>query len=112
MARERLLVFCRRAYPEYWNIITSWLRRHGQRPKIAGEYDGIHSLLAGVESGLGVGIVTARSANLIPKRVRLMTLLDGPDPLCIAAGFRTERTTDKPLRVLIEELRLAADSIV
>ncbi|HTG43635.1 MAG TPA: hypothetical protein VK633_03800, partial [Verrucomicrobiae bacterium] len=60
----------------------------------------------------GVGLVTARAAHLIPKRVRLTTLSDGPDPLCIAAGFRAERALDKPLGVLIEELRLAANNII
>ena len=111
VAREPLFVFCQRDYPEYWSIIARWLRQHRQRPKIAGESDGIHSLFAAVESGLGVGIVTSRSANLMPRRVRLTTLLNAPKPLCIAAGFRTERATDKPLRVLIEELRLAANNI-
>jgi DNA-binding transcriptional LysR family regulator len=111
IAGEPLLVFCQRDYPEYWSIIMGWLRRHRHRPKIAGEYDGIHSLLAAVESGQGVGIVTARAANLIPKRVRLMTLSDGPEPLCIAAGYRAERAVDKPLGVLIKELRLAARGI-
>ena len=111
VAGEPLLVFCQRDYPEYWSIVTLWLRQHRQRPKIAGEFDGIHSLLAGVESGLGVGIVTSRSANLIPRRVRLTTLSNAPTPLCIAAGFRGERATDKPLGVLIEELRLAANNI-
>jgi DNA-binding transcriptional LysR family regulator len=108
VAREPLLVFCRRDYPEYWDIITGWLRQHHLRPAIAGEYDGIHSLLAAVESGLGVGLVTARAAKLLPGRVRLRTLSDGPNPLCIAAGYRAERATDKALGVLIEELRLAA----
>ena len=60
---------------------------------------------------IGVGIVTSRSANLIPRRVRLTTLSKAPNPLCIAAGFRGERATDKPLGVLIEELRLAANYI-
>lgn len=111
VAREPLLVFCQRDYPEYWDVITTWLRKYHHRPKIAGEYDGIHSLLAAVESGLGVGIVTARAAKLTPGRVRLRTLSDGPPPLCIAAGFRLERATDKPLGVLIEELRLAANNL-
>ena len=111
VARQPLLMFCQRDYSEYWDIITSWLRKHRHRPNIVGEYDGIHSLLAAVESGLGVGIVTARAGKLIPGRVRLRTLLDGPDPLCISAGFRAERAADKPLGVLIEELRLAAEGL-
>lgn len=112
VARERLLVFCQRDYPEYWNIITDWLREQRQRPAIAGEYDGVNSLLAAVESGLGVAIVTTSAAQLIPKNVRLKTLSTPPTPLCIAAGHRASRTVEKPLAVLIEEMRHAAQAFV
>jgi len=109
VARGPLLVFCQRDYPEYWDVIRRWLRRHQQLFKVAGEYDGIHSLLAAVESGLGVGLVTSRAGRLVPERVRLKGLSDGPEPLCIAAGYRADRANDKPLAVLVEELRLAAN---
>jgi DNA-binding transcriptional LysR family regulator len=111
VAREPLLVFCQRDYPEYWSAITGWLREHQQRPAIAGEYDGVDSLLAAVDSGLGVTIVTTSTARLIPKRVRLKTLTVAPTPVCIAAGHRTSRATEKPLAVFIEELRHAAQAI-
>jgi len=111
VAREPLLVFCQRDYPEYWSVITGWLREHQQRPAIAGEYDGVDSLLAAVESGLGVAIVTTRTARLVPKRVRLKALTAAPRPIFIAAGHRTSRTNEKPLAVFIEELRLAAQAV-
>lgn len=107
-AREPLLVFCQRDYPEYWQLIMAWLREHRQRPAIAGEHDGVNSLLAAVESGLGVAIVTASTARLAPKNVRLRTLSAPPESLCIAAGHRASRTNEKPLAVFIEELRHAA----
>lgn len=110
VAREPLLVFCQRDYPEYWTTITDWLRKHQQRPIIAGEYDGVDSLLAGVESGLGVAIVTTSTARLIPARVRLKALAAAPRPASIAAGHRASRTAEKPLAVFIEELRHAAQT--
>ena len=110
VAREPLLVFCQRDYPEYWQIITGWLREQQQRPVIAGEYDGVNSLLAAVESGLGIAIVTTRTARLAPKHVRLTTLANSPAPLCIAAGHRKNRPAEKPLAVFIEELRHAAQA--
>ena len=88
VAREPLLVFCQRDYPEYWDIITGWLRAHGKRPRIAGEYDGVDSLMAAVESGLGVAVVTARAGRRVPERVRL-----------------------KVLAVFVEELRKAASAL-
>jgi DNA-binding transcriptional LysR family regulator len=108
VAGERLLVFCQRDYPEYWDLIIGWLRGHQQRPQIAGEYDGVHSLMAAVESGLGVAVVTARTADKVPERVRLKRLSKAPDPLCIAAGYHADKVGDKPLAVFIEELRKAA----
>lgn len=109
-AREALLVFCQRDYPEYWNLVMSWLREHRQHPVIAGEYDGVTSLLAAVESGLGVALVTTSTARLIPKRVRLKTLSTAPKPLCVAVGCRANRSTEKPIAVFVEELRQAAQA--
>jgi DNA-binding transcriptional LysR family regulator len=108
VAREPLLVFCQRDYPEYWDIIMGWLRSHKQRPKIRGEYDGVDSLMAAVESGLGVAVVTARAARHVPGRVRLKKLAAPPEPLCIAAGYRADRADDNALAVFVEELRKGA----
>lgn len=111
LAAEPLLVFCQRDYPEYWEIVTGWLRGHKLRPRIAGEYDGVDSLLAAVESGLGVALVTTRTADRVPKRVQLIPLAPGPDPLCIAAGHRETKAEDKPLAVFIGELRKAVPTM-
>jgi DNA-binding transcriptional LysR family regulator len=110
VARGPLLVFCQRDYSEYWDIVTGWLRAHRQRPAIAGEYDGVNSLMAAVESGLGIAIVTTSTTRLVPERVRLKALSAAPKPLCIAAGLRASRAAEKPLAVFIEELRNAARS--
>jgi LysR family transcriptional regulator, benzoate and cis,cis-muconate-responsive activator of ben and cat genes len=111
VAREPLLVFCQRDYPEYWDIITSWLRGHQHRPRIVGEYDGVDSLMAAVESGLGVAVVATRTAHHVPERVRLKQLSAAPEPLCIAAGHRANRADDRPLAVFVEELRKAAPAL-
>ncbi len=102
-----LLVFCKRDYPEYWDFISGWLREHRQRPMIAGEYDGVNSLLAAVEAGLGIALVATSAARLVPKRVRMKDLSSAPKPLCIAVGHRASVAAAKPLRVFVEELRHA-----
>lgn len=48
--------------------ITGWLNEQRQRPKIAGEYDGAESLMTAVEAGLGVAVVTARTAERFHNR--------------------------------------------
>ena len=111
LASEPLLVFCQRDYPEYWKIVTGWLNEHRQHPKIAGEYDGAESLMTAVESGLGVAVVTARTAQLFRNRAQFKILSPGPKPLCIAAGHRTDRGDHKPLAVFVEDLRIAAQAL-
>lgn len=110
MAGEPQLVFCQRDYPEYWDILTAWLNKHGQRPKISSEYDGSESLMTAVESGLGVAVVTARTAQLFRSRAQFKILSPGPKPLCIAAGYRPDREDHQPLAVFVEELRIAAQA--
>jgi len=112
LAGEPLLVYCQRDYPEYWDTITGWLREHRQRPSIAGEYDGVNSLLAAVESGLGVALVPSNTACLKPARVRLKTISAAPKPVCITAGHRARGAVEKPLSVFIEELRHAARAFI
>ncbi len=108
IASEPLLAFCQRDYPEYWEIITRWLTEHHQRPHIAGEYDGAESLITAVEAGLGMALVTARTANLFPHRAKFKTLSPRPNPLCIAAGYHTDQANHQPLAVFVEDLRIAA----
>ena len=110
VAHEPLLVFCQRDYPEYWDTITGWFREHRLRPRITGEYDGVDSLMAAVESGQGVALVATRMGRLVPERVRLKTLSPAPKPLRIAAGYRANRADDKPLAVFVEELRNTAQT--
>jgi DNA-binding transcriptional LysR family regulator len=111
MAGEPLLVYSQRDYPEYWEILTGWLRDHRQRPRIAGEYGGAENLMAAVESGLGVAFVTTQMARLFPNRARLIVLSSAPEPVCIAVGHRANRAEDKPLAVFIGELRKAATAL-
>ena len=110
LAREPHLFFCQRDYPEYWDIISDWLSEHRQRPKIAGEYDGAESLMTAVESGLGIAVVTARTAQLFRSRARFKVLSPGPKSLCIAAGYHTDRGDHQPLAVFVEDLRIAAQA--
>jgi len=105
------VVFCKKGYPEFWDYVAPWLREHGLKPKIAGEYDGAESLMAAVEGGLGVALVGGRMARLFPNRVGFRALAAPPEPLCIAAARQTLRAKDKPLEVFVNELVNAAKAI-
>jgi len=108
VAGEALLIYCQRDYPEYWDLIGGWFRDHRQRPRIAAEYDGAENLMAAVEAGLGVAVVSTQMARLFPNRTRLIRLSSPPKPVRIVVGYQTNRADDKPLAVFMEELRKAA----
>lgn len=104
IAREPLLIYCQRDYPEYWEMISSWFRKDRQHPRIAGEYDSVDSLMAAVEAGLGVAVIVHRSDRPVSQRVRLGTLATAPPTVCIAAGFRPRKLDHRPLVKFIEAL--------
>jgi len=110
-ARESLLIYNQREYPEYWELVSAWLRQHRQRPTIAGEFDGAENLMAAVEAGLGIAIVASQMARLFPNRARMIPLASPPKPISIVVGCRTDRAGDKPLAVFVEELRKAAATV-
>lgn len=107
LADETLVGFDRRGYPEYWQRVNAWLRKHQLRPRRAGEYDGGDSLLSAVAAGLGVALVTARVAEEFPRRAKYLTLAHPPPPLCVAAVFRAAEAKAQPVREFAAELRMA-----
>ena len=111
VAGELLIVYSKRDYPEYWDAIAGWLRKHRQQPRVAMECDGAENLMAAVESGLGVAVVTTQMARLFPNRARLIPMASAPEPVRIAVGHRADRAADKPLAVFVEELRKAAPAL-
>ncbi len=96
------------ANAEYWELVGGWFGSHRLHPRLAGEYDGVDSLMAAVAAGLGVAVVASRKGRPVPERVCLKSLSPAPPPLCIAVGQRSDRAADLALAVFVAELRKAA----
>jgi DNA-binding transcriptional LysR family regulator len=107
VAREPLLAFNRRDYPEYWEMIAGWLRKHRQNGRLAGEYDSLSSLTAAIAAGMGVAVILSRVARVLPKSVVLKELSAEPKPLTIGVGHRKDRAREKSVARFIKELRTA-----
>lgn len=103
---QRLLLFSRAEYPEYWSSVTRLFRDHGIDAKIAGEFDGVTSLGAAVEAGLGVALVAAGSRI---GRVSMLPLDPAPEAICVSAGLPAGREISPVTSVFVGELRRAAD---
>lgn len=106
---ERLLLFARSDYPEYWQRVTGYFREHGIQAKVAGEFDGVTSLGAAVEAGLGVALLAAGSRL---ERVLQLPLDPAPEAICVAAGCPASVPASKVAEVFVGELlRVAAEGI-
>jgi DNA-binding transcriptional LysR family regulator len=104
---QRLVFFTRADYPEYWESVKSWFKTQGVDAKVAGEYDGVSSLMAAVEAGLGIALVAEGSHQLAPPGVVLRPISPEPAPVPIAAGISPAKA-DARTAVFVEELRRAA----
>lgn len=102
---QRLLLYSRIDYPEYWQAITRLFRDHGLQAKVAGEFDGVTSLGAALAAGLGVAIVTAESRF---ERVLIRPIDPEPEPVCVAAGVPLGRDISFVVQVFVEEMRSIA----
>ena len=103
---QRLLLFSRTDYPEYWSSVTRLFRDQGIDAKIAGEFDGVTSLGAAVEAGLGVALLAAGSRI---GRVVMLPLDPAPEAICVSAGLPAGREISPVTGVFVGELRRAAE---
>ena len=105
---QRLVLFAKADYPEYWERIGAWFRAQGVDAKVAGEYDGISSLMAAIEAGLGIALVAEGSEFFTPSGVVLRPISPEPEPIQIAIGQPADHSDDARAAVFIEELKRAA----
>jgi len=85
LAPHPLIAFTRADYPDYHELLAAWFSIAKLKPHIAEEHDSVSSLIAAVESGDGVALVTESMACVAGSRLKLMHLTPAPKPLVIAA---------------------------
>jgi DNA-binding transcriptional LysR family regulator len=110
---ERLLIFDREQYPDYWAKMAAFFKEHRIQATVAGEFDGITSLAAAVEANLGIAVIaeTSRLVRDASFRVRSLALFPGPAPIPVAAGVAGRHSPPPHVLAFIEELkRHAAES--
>lgn len=80
---ERLIAYSRPEYPEYHEFLRSLFPGRKRQPQIAEEHDSVTSLIAAVESGRGVAIVTESLRCMVGERLVLRPLSPSPEPFCV-----------------------------
>ena len=85
IAQHPLIAFSRSEYPDYHEVLASWFSGIKGKPRIAEEHDSVASLIAAVEAGDGVALVTESMACVAGPRLNLIRITPAPTPLVIAA---------------------------
>ncbi|MBI1176511.1 LysR family transcriptional regulator [bacterium] len=97
LAGERLIAYSKTDYPEYHESLKTLFGRAKRNPLISEEHDSVTSLIAAVESGRGVAIVTESLTCMVGQRLVLKPISPPPQPFCI--GVATRKTLDQPALV-------------
>lgn len=110
LAGQRLLLYDREHYPDYWDQVTGFFREHNLQAKIAGEFDGVSSLTAALEGNLGIALLAESSRIDRGQKQRLVTrpLAEEPRRIEVAAGVSAATATSAQVLAFIEELKHAA----
>lgn len=94
IAREPLVAYSRKDYPEYHTMLERLFAPAGGKLCIAGEHDSVTSLIAAVESGRGFALVPECLACMVGERLRLIPLQHAPPPIPVGAIWREDAKTE------------------
>ena len=87
VAQEPLVAYSKKDYPEYQDYLNSLFAPIKTKPRIAEEHDGAPSLIAAVESGIGLAIVPQSFSCFTGPRLKLVSLSPAPEPITIGAAW-------------------------
>ncbi len=87
VAKEPLIGFSRADYPDYHELLANMFRSEKVKPRIAEEHDSVASLIAAVEAGSGVALVTESLACVAGARLKFLKLSPAPQPLILGAAW-------------------------
>jgi DNA-binding transcriptional LysR family regulator len=88
VAKERLIAYTLAEYPEYHAWIAELFAPFPQPPHIVEEHDSATSLIAAVEAGRGVALVSRRFDCLAGPRLKIRPLHPAPPPLVVGVARR------------------------
>jgi len=86
-AREPLLTYNRKDYPDAHRQLEALFASVKYKPRVAEEHDSVSSLIAAVEAGNGVAIVPQSLACTAGPRLKLIPFSPAPPPLVVGAAW-------------------------
>lgn len=105
LAGVPLLGYARSAYPEYPRWVEAILATVKGKPRFAGEFDSVSSLLLRLEAGTGVSLVPQSFSCHAAERIILKPLAPEPPPLDLVMCWK--RGHDSPALRAVREVSTA-----
>src|SRR2546425_308390 len=93
VAREPLITYSRKDYPDAHDNLAAMFAAIKSKPRIAEEHDSVSSLIAAVEAGNGVAIAPRSLACTAAPRLKLIPLSPAPAPLVVGAAWTNNGLT-------------------
>src|SRR5258706_9341402 len=90
LAREPIIGCSRKEYPEAHALVLEILAPYTRSPNFAGEYDSFASIIAAVEAGRGVALISQIMSLISGKRLVLRPLEPAPPRMPVAMAYRTD----------------------
>lgn len=94
IAQERMIAFTLSEYPEYHAWIAELFAPLKKTAHVAEEHDSVTSLIAAVESGHGIAVVSEQLKCLAGPRLKIAPLKPAPAPLVIGIARPSGRDSD------------------
>src|SRR6201987_5848540 len=91
VAQERLLAVTLSDYPDYHAIIDRVFAPLNRVPQIAEEFDSATSLIAALEGGRGVALVSQALKSFAGPRLKILPLLPSLPPLIVGIAYRKSK---------------------
>lgn len=83
IANERLIGYSKSEYPEYHELLSELFATTRRQRVVSEEHDSVTSLIAAVESGRGVAIVTESLRCMVGERLQLLPISPTPKSFCV-----------------------------
>jgi DNA-binding transcriptional LysR family regulator len=90
IARQPIIAYSRKDYPDAHELLNRLFASAKAKPRIVEEHDSVSGLIAAVESGAGVAIVTETLACTAGVRLKLLPISPEPGPLVIGIVYQSK----------------------
>ena len=106
-AREPLVAYGRKEYPDAHDLLQRIFAEVKTKPRIAEEHDSVSSLIAAVEAGNGVAIAPESLSCTSGVRLKLIPFFPAAEPLVIGIAWSKHALT-RPAEQFLEAAKQAA----